>query len=229
MKLALIIPNYNKGVYIKDMLLSVFSQTYKNFDIFIRDDGSTDNSVEIINEAINFWVKDFTVSLDVDVANRGVCFTLNRLVEKIRDLGYTHFYIMGSDDTLKVNAIERLVNEYAPEYDFITSYAKLNGIAQGTRYSEQNLSLDSFRNGSPLLTTGIYSVKMWVELGGRREDWKLTHDYEFFIRMFINGYKHKVVHEELYIWNNYDGQLSRTVSSDMNLRRKAFEINGLQW
>ena len=70
---------------------------------------------------------------------------------------------------------------------------------------------------------------MWKELGGRREDWRLTHDYEFFVRMLKGGYDYKVVDEELYLWRNYQGQLSRTVADDNDLRKKAFEINGLNW
>lgn len=49
-KFSIIIPNYNKEEYVRDTLDSVFNQTYKNLEVIVVDDGSTDNSINIINE-----------------------------------------------------------------------------------------------------------------------------------------------------------------------------------
>lgn len=48
-KFSIIIPVYNASKYIKDTLNSIFNQTYKNFEVFCVDDGSSDNSLEILN------------------------------------------------------------------------------------------------------------------------------------------------------------------------------------
>lgn len=47
---SVIIPNYNHSSYLKQRIDSVLTQTYKNFEVIILDDKSTDNSVEIINQ-----------------------------------------------------------------------------------------------------------------------------------------------------------------------------------
>lgn len=52
-KFSIIIPNYNKGQYIEKCLNSVINQTYKNIEIIFIDDGSTDNSLEIVKEYSN--------------------------------------------------------------------------------------------------------------------------------------------------------------------------------
>lgn len=49
-KFSFIIPNYNKGIYIYDCLNSIYNQTYKNFEVIVVDDGSTDNSVDEIKK-----------------------------------------------------------------------------------------------------------------------------------------------------------------------------------
>ena len=59
-KFSIIIPNYNKEEYVSDTLNSIINQTYKNFEIIIIDDGSTDNSLEIIKKFDN--IKLFTTN-----------------------------------------------------------------------------------------------------------------------------------------------------------------------
>lgn len=46
--ISVIIPTYNRARYIKECLESVFNQTYKDFEIILVDDGSTDNLKEVI-------------------------------------------------------------------------------------------------------------------------------------------------------------------------------------
>ncbi|MGG4702979.1 glycosyltransferase family 2 protein, partial [Providencia stuartii] len=45
---SIIIPVYNSENYIRDCLLSVKNQSYENFEAIIVDDGSTDNSLDVI-------------------------------------------------------------------------------------------------------------------------------------------------------------------------------------
>ena len=45
---SIIIPNYNKAPYIREAIESALNQTYKNIEVIVVDDGSTDQSREII-------------------------------------------------------------------------------------------------------------------------------------------------------------------------------------
>lgn len=47
---SVIIPNYNYANYLREAIESVLSQTYKNIEIFVVDDGSKDNSAEVLGE-----------------------------------------------------------------------------------------------------------------------------------------------------------------------------------
>ena len=48
--IAILLATYNGGQYLREQLDSLFAQTNQDFRIVIHDDGSTDNTVEIINE-----------------------------------------------------------------------------------------------------------------------------------------------------------------------------------
>lgn len=49
-KVSVIIPTYNRSHFIKDAVESVFNQTYSNFELIVIDDGSTDNTKEVLAE-----------------------------------------------------------------------------------------------------------------------------------------------------------------------------------
>ena len=60
-QIDIIIPNFNKGKYLRECLQSVINQTYKKWKIYIVDDCSTDNSREIL---IDFKKEDrFNITL----------------------------------------------------------------------------------------------------------------------------------------------------------------------
>lgn len=46
--ISVVIPTYNSGAYITETLLSVFNQTYKNYEVIVSDDGSADNTEELV-------------------------------------------------------------------------------------------------------------------------------------------------------------------------------------
>lgn len=52
MKFSIIIPNYNSEKWIEKCLDSVLNQTFKDYEIIIVDDKSTDNSVSIIQKKL---------------------------------------------------------------------------------------------------------------------------------------------------------------------------------
>lgn len=100
-KISLIIPVYNVDKYLKVMLDSVFTQTFKDFEVIIINDGSNDNSEEIIIEFKNKYNNIIYLKQE----NRGQSVARNIAIPYIRGK-YTIF--LDSDDYLQNNMLERM-------------------------------------------------------------------------------------------------------------------------
>jgi teichuronic acid biosynthesis glycosyltransferase TuaG len=73
--ISVVIPVYNAGRFIGGTLESVLQQTYRHLEIILVDDGSTDDSVQIIR---NYQKKDRRVILLQNAINMGVSYSRNR-------------------------------------------------------------------------------------------------------------------------------------------------------
>ena len=72
MKVSVIIPNYNHGKYLRQRIDSVINQTYRDFEIIIIDDCSSDNSREIIEDYASRYP---FISIFFNSSNSGSPFT----------------------------------------------------------------------------------------------------------------------------------------------------------
>lgn len=71
-KVSVIIPNYNHEKYLKERLTSIINQSYKNIELIILDDNSSDNSVQVIKDF--FKDRDIPYQLIVNEKNTGNVF-----------------------------------------------------------------------------------------------------------------------------------------------------------
>lgn len=72
---SVIIPSYNHGEYIAECIQSVLDQIYQDFEIIITDDGSTDNTADVIES-----IEDSRISLYKHPKNRGVSLAANNCI-----------------------------------------------------------------------------------------------------------------------------------------------------
>ena len=128
-KVAVVMSTYNGEKYIKEQLDSILNQTYKNIDIVIRDDGSKDNTVKIIES----YQKKFSNIKLITGKNLGFIksfFELLRLVEA----GY--YAYADQDDVWMPNKIELAVEELNKLDD-----RKPNMAFGNSDYYDENMNL----------------------------------------------------------------------------------------
>jgi glycosyltransferase involved in cell wall biosynthesis len=86
---SIIIPLYNKERQIKDTLNSVFNQTFKNFEVIIVNDGSTDASLEKVSSFVDLKIKKYSIE------NQGVSYARNYGIENSKG---EHIVFLDADD-----------------------------------------------------------------------------------------------------------------------------------
>ncbi len=156
---SIVIPNYNKGKYLEDTLNSILSQTYKKLEIIIVDDGSTDNSVEIL--------------MKYESCDNRIQVYYNEHLGKIEALNFgvskssgNYIKIWGSDDCMQEYVIEELIIE-SKDQDVIAHncvvtdeqlYVTNNSFIDMQEYIDGEVSINRIIEGIGF-PAGLYFMK----------------------------------------------------------------------
>ena len=118
-KVSVIIPVYNKQDYIKRTINSVLNQTYKNFEIIVVDDGSTDNSLKAIKQIKDKRIKVFAQK------NLGVSNARNKGIKQAK--GNYIAFLDADDEFLPkyLETIAKLIIKYPGNSFFGTAFKKI--------------------------------------------------------------------------------------------------------
>lgn len=126
-KVSVIIPVYNVEKYIITCMESVKNQTFKNFEVIFIDDGSTDNTLEIVNAYITeHSLENFKV---ISQNNQGSSSARNRGLDVAQG---DWIFFLDADDWIENNALELLFNT-SQEYDsdlIIGGYQAVDDISK---------------------------------------------------------------------------------------------------
>lgn len=119
-RFSVIVPLYNKAPYVKKALESICAQTYKDFELVIIDDGSTDDSLAVVNDFVRevYGVKCMVYSQ----ANAGVAAARNNGVAKSKG---EYVCFLDADDWWEPTYLEemdRLIMEYPEAGLYATNY-----------------------------------------------------------------------------------------------------------
>ena len=96
MKISIIMPTYNDKDSITETFDSVISQTYKNWELVIVDDGSTDNTEEVVAN----YIKKYNLEGKIRYFKQKNQDQLNALLNGINYLTGDYVYLLHSDDLM---------------------------------------------------------------------------------------------------------------------------------
>lgn len=186
---SVLIPVYNVEKFVSKAVLSIINQTYRNLQIIIIDDCSTDKTFQIVSELAK--VDDRILLLKND-KNAKIVKSLNFAFKYA-----TGEYIarMDGDDLCESDRIEKMVNFLLnnPEYSLVSTSVKTideNDNILGYQQMPDNWKKVklSMKYASPVLHIWLAKYELYTELKGYREIIGVE-DYDFLLRAYSLGYK----------------------------------------
>ena len=177
-KVSVIIPNYNHAKFLNQRIECVLHQTYKNYEIIILDDKSTDNSIDIIKQYAD---NEYITHIVINEENSGSPF---KQWEKGFELAKGELiWIAESDDACEDVILETLVKEFQKDPDCVVAFCKSVKIdTNGHKIGEAGMENDLHMNGISFFEKYLYrfcfisnaSSAIFKKEVLNRIDWKHT-------------------------------------------------------
>ena len=207
MRFSVIIPLYNKALYVAKAVDSVLSQTFGDYELVIVDDGSKDSSVDVATKLIEGHLNCRLIRQE----NCGVSMARNNGVAVSQG---EYLCFLDADDWWELTFLEemdKLVSEFPEAGIFGTNYTIVNEKRHKTRVASVGVSPDfekGFINYCQVyaksmympLWTGAVCVprKVFDEVHGFPQGITLGEDFLLWIRIAL---KHKVAFQSRCGWS----------------------------
>ncbi len=181
-KVTVLMPAYNAGKYIGEAIRSVLEQSFKDFELLIVNDGSTDNTEKIVRA-----FKDPRIVL-INQDNKGVASALNAGLSIARADYIARF---DADDVCYPNRLKI-------QYDFITTYPEYSVIGSAADYMDADGHYIFTHHPQGHLNEEIQQLKYSV--------CPFIHSCVFYKKEIIvnnGGYnEHAYTYEDHFLWVN---------------------------
>ena len=180
--ISVVVTCYNHENYIEQCLRSIFKQTYRNIELIVLDDGSTDNSSEIIQEVLK--ESPFVTTFESH-ENIGVVRTRNK---GLNLLNGDYFLFVDSDDFLDDRYVEELydcaINHQADiVYCDLFNFEKNEVYLKAQEFELHSLLVLNYISNCSLVKKAILKGTYYDEtLSGKK-----LEDYDFFLNLIINN------------------------------------------
>ncbi len=194
---SIVMAAYNNAIFLPEAIEGILNQTYSNFELFIIDDGSTDNSSIIIQK---YTRKDKRVIYLKNGKNLGQSATRNKAITKARG---KYIAIADSDDICLPERLERQV-------DYLESHPELGVLGCGFYTFTDNpgdykLGYHSpiqFRGGKVPVHNPTCMIRkiLFDKYGLFNSKFDNAEDVELYLRFYCQGTKFETLPKRLYMY-----------------------------
>ena len=215
-KVTIYITNYNYGRFISQAINSCINQTFKNFEIIIIDDGSTDKSKKIINK----YTRDFTFIRSQFNKNQGLIKSCNSALRSARG---EYILRLDADDWLDKNALEIMVNKLEknrnvefifPDYYEVDQNNNILHLIR--RHDFENVKLfDTPAHGA----CSLFRTKTLILNGGYDENFSAQDGVDIWLR-FYKKFKVMNINIPLFYYRRHGFNLTENKKKILENRNK---------
>jgi CMP-N-acetylneuraminic acid synthetase len=216
-KVSIIVTAHNYGDYLKECLDSALNQTYSDYEVVVVDDGSTDETPEILKSYESEYPNRLrTVRLNGEglpaASNAGIRVADGEYVVRLdADDYFDENLVTVEAEFLDDNPSIDLVY---PDYYTISEDGEIIDHVRNMRVNDEVKLL----NRSPLAAGAMYRKSAWKAIGGYNESLDYQEDYDFWIR-FINEYTVRNVNLPLMYYRQHGDNMSNNLSGRLSARR----------
>lgn len=193
------IATYNDGAYLKNAIDSALTQEHSNLEIIICDDGSTDNTAEIID-----YYNDPRILYLTNTENMGIA----RTRQKIKDLAAGDWLVwLDSDDIFYPTRVARLLDVaretgadiVADSSGFIDAQGnRLPGAKSVPDYLAQDRCFTRLFERNRMIPHPLISRPCFTEVDFLPTAAEISEDYDFYLGASVKGFAFKHFHEVHY-------------------------------
>ena len=177
--ISVIMPTYNNGKYIKQAIESIYAQNYDNIEIIVVDDGSTDNTKEILKEYKN--IKYFYIR------HKGIPFARNLAIENSNG---EYIAFCDSDDYWLPEKINTQIQYFKEHPDCEIVFTSLENFFEDENLKKDKRALKE-KNFELInkyyLPTCLIKKQLFDKIGVFKQDFQTGEDTEFLYRISTNG------------------------------------------
>jgi glycosyltransferase involved in cell wall biosynthesis len=217
MKYSVVVPFFNTGEKIRNAIYSVSRQKHDSIELILINDGSTDNTPDIVKDAIEQI--DIPVLL-LEQQNAGPGAARNT---GINEADGEYICFLDSDDFWFEGKISRIDNKVESGHDLVChDLLQINARNQckdrlicGPHADFRELLF----NGNPVLTSGSVVKRSFIyEVGGFDEDPDIVgiEDYDLWLTLAKRGYIFEYLNEPLGAYSHEDGISSNLFNQYIN-------------
>lgn len=208
--ISIIITSYNDGLYIDDAIKSVESSTYKNFEIIIVDDFSTDYFTKEKLEAIS----NSGYKVIRKKSNKGLGDSRNT---GINNSNGTYILTLDADDLISTTYLEKAVQVLEKGFSVAYCNVKSFGHINSKRIAPE-FSIPLLLSGNFIASCSAFSKSMWETTGGFDVIMDFYEDWEFWVNIAEKGGTFFHINETLF---NYRRKEYSMISRSENAYRRA--------
>ena len=208
---SIVIPMYNNEKYVEITLRSCVEQTYKNLEIIVVDDGSTDRSVEIATEMSEV---DARIQLVCRPKNGGVARAFNTGYELARGQYMTR---LAADDIFYPGAIQAMVYGFENNPQAGLIYSDMNQIDElgCVLYKlETNPPESALHPRNRVGLCVMWRSTLMERVGGFDPYMGMAEDYDYWLRASLEFELHRIIGSPQLGFRLHAEQLSVTKARD---------------
>ncbi|MBX4206182.1 glycosyltransferase [Candidatus Parcubacteria bacterium] len=217
-KVSVVMPVYNGEKYLAQAVRSILDQTFKDFELIVINDGSTDNTAGVIKGLL----ADPRVRLIDNGTNLGLSKSFNRGIEAARG---TYIARMDADDMSAPKRLERQVQflDKRPHVDVVGSNMIMideKGQSRGLHRRQIDHIGIKFSSlfSTPMMHPTVMGRAAVFKTHPYNETMTNSEDYELWSRLlFETGTNFANIHEPLLLYRTYPHSFTQTLNLDKRI------------